>query len=156
MKIFVLLVSMIPCLTTKICSLMLFENMMFSKSIREVTKFCDQRTNFPQMTSWRTFLYIYHEYVSLINSKPRLNFSKFKFIRGMELELCMTVKLLEDTQAADIPTSGPVVITISSKKRKNDSPQHGKPRADCCSRVVNGLLQLVHKCIFNIVFAVRR
>ena len=31
--------------------------------------------------------------------------------------------------------------------------QSRKPRGDCCPRVVKRLLQLVHKCIFNIVFS---
>ena len=84
-----------------------------------------------------------------------------------EKDRVVTVQVLEDTPAVLSVgkhceehgysyewTSGQ--LTTSREKWHKDSLQKEKPRADCCPRIVNRLLQLVFKYVLNIVFAGRR
>ena len=62
-----------------------------------------------------------------------------------ELDLFVTVKLLEDTLAriTDIPTSGPVVRNHNSSKLADGKMQHGEPRTDRGPWFIDRLFELV-------------
>ena len=78
-----------------------------------------------------------------------------------ELELFVTVKLLEDTLAElslgklceEHGDSYEWSITTSRQKWQKDSMQYGKPRADHCPRIANRLFQFDHMYVYNIVTA---